>query len=161
MLFPDCRNDDYYNQDFLDQNDHEFINGFDWCMQMAVDNFFDNIEDYLESDKLSSFLNKKVPENLKDKYEMEFTLPVSEPRENETRTIKTFGDYLRFKLLEYIESERDELITSMIDHMDEKVYKARRNKVLKDNAKQDNPKEYYDSRKFMFTSEKVSDGPEK
>ena len=42
MMFPECRNDNYYNEDFLTKTDKEFVRGFDWATEMAVDNFFDN-----------------------------------------------------------------------------------------------------------------------
>ena len=31
MMFPDCRTDDAYNQDFLGGTDKEFVRGFDWA----------------------------------------------------------------------------------------------------------------------------------
>jgi hypothetical protein len=96
-------------------------------------------------------LNKELPDYLKEKYEMEFTFG---DRDNEEREIKTYADLLRMKLLEWIEMERNELITSMIDNMDEDIYNAIRNKVLKENQEKDNPKEYYDSRKYIVTGKK-------
>ena len=75
-------------------------------------------------------------------------------RQSEEREINTHADLLRYKLLTWIESERDELITSMLDNMDEDIYEALRNKVLKENKEKDQPKEYYDSRKFMITGKK-------
>ena len=155
MMFPECRNDNYYNEDFLTKTDKDFVSGFDWATEMAVDNFFDNNFDSdmpIEEDgELSIMLNKELPDYLKEKYEMEFTFG---DRDNEEREIKTYADLLRMKLLEWIEMERNELITSMIDNMDEDIYNAIRNKVLKENQEKDNPKEYYDSRKYMITGKK-------
>lgn len=155
MMFPECRNDNYYNEDFLTKTDKEFVRGFDWATEMAVDNFFDNNFDSdmpIEEDgELSIMLNKELPDYLKEKYEMEFTFG---DRDNEEREIKTYADLLRMKLLEWIEMERNELITSMIDNMDEDIYNAIRNKVLKENQEKDNPKEYYDSRKHIITGKK-------
>lgn len=155
MMFPECRNDNYYNEDFLTKTDKDFVSGFDWATEMAVDNFFDNNFDSdmpIEEDgELSTMLNKELPDYLKEKYEMEFTFG---DRDNEEREIKTYADLLRMKLLEWIEMERNELITSMIDNMDEDIYNAIRNKVLKENQEKDNPKEYYDSRKYMITGKK-------
>lgn len=155
MMFPECRNDNYYNEDFLTKTDKDFVSGFDWATEMAVDNFFDNNFDSdmpIEEDgELSIMLNKELPDYLKEKYEMEFTFG---DRDNEEREIKTYADLLRMKLLEWIEMERNELITSMIDNMDEDIYNAIRNKVLKENQEKDNPKEYYDSRKHIITGKK-------
>ena len=150
MLFPNCRDDEYYNQDFLNGQDSEFVRGFDWAVEMAVDNFFDNdMYELADNDSyLGHILNKKLPEDLREEYDMEFSFPCDSPKEDEHRVVETYADLIRYKLLEWIEMERDELITSMIDHMDEDVYKALRNKTLKDNEKQEKPKEYYDTRKF-------------
>jgi hypothetical protein len=153
-MFPECRNDNYYNEDFLGNTDKSFLQGFDWATEMAVDNFFDNYFGDMpieENGELSTMLNKELPDYLKEKYEMEFTFG---DRDNEEREIKTYADLLRMKLLEWIEMERNELITSMIDNMDEDIYNAIRNKVLKENQEKDNPKEYYDSRKHIITGKK-------
>ena len=61
------------------------------------------------------------------------------------------------KMLEWLESERNELIVSMIDNMDDEIYSAVRNKILKDNISSDKPKEYYDTRKYACTGEKIID----
>lgn len=161
MMFPECRRDDYYNQDFLNGTDQEFIRGFDWCVEMAVDNFFDNDMDELSDSEsyLGHILSEKIPELMQEEYDMEFSFPYDGPRPDESRKVETYADLIRYKLLDWIERERDQLITSMIDNMDEDIYKALRNKVLKDNAKSDNPKEYYDTRKFAVTGKKQSDGP--
>ena len=157
MMFPDCRTDDAYNQDFLGGTDKEFVKGFDWATEMAVDNFFDNHFDGMSPDEedgeLSIMLNKEVPDYLKEKYEVEYRFG---DRDAETREIKTYADLLRSKILDWIEMERDELITSMLDNMDEDIYNAIRNKVLKENNEkpEGERKEYYDSRKFACTGKK-------
>jgi len=155
MMFPDCRTDDAYNQDFLNGTDKEFVRGFDWATEMAVDNFFDNHFDGTipdeEDGELSIMLNKEVPDYLKEKYEVEYRFS---DRDTETREIKTYADLLRSKILDWIEMERNELITSMLDNMDEDIYNAIRAKVLKENEQRPEKKEYYDSRKYMCTGKK-------
>ena len=69
--------------------------------------------------------------------------------------VKENGDLLALVVSHWHESERDMLIASLIDNMDENEYQAIRNKVLKENAKKKEPKEYFDSRHFAFTGEKV------
>lgn len=151
-MFPDCRVDDCYNEDFLNEKDRAEVYGYDWCAEEVVDNFFYNLDVYFDDDSyLMHILNEEMPENMQDEEEVEFTFG---DRGTETRQIKTYGDLLRSKLLDWIESERDEMITSMIDNMDEEEYKANREKVLKENYESDNPKEYYDSRKFAVTGKK-------
>lgn len=156
MIVPDCRTDDYYNEDFLDGKNKEFVRGFDWAIEMVLDNIFDNLDTIIENDYVMHLMDEKLPEHLQDEYEYEFTFG---DRKSETRKIDTYGAYIRSKFLDRAESERDELITSMIDGMEESLYNAIRNKVLKDNEKAAAPKEYYDSRKHAFTGQKVSDGP--
>lgn len=159
MIFPDCRNDNYYNEDFVGNADIDFLKGFDWVTEEVVDNFFDNVFDGLpieEGDgKLEDLLNSKVPVEMRTKYEMEFAFG----RKNEVRKVETYADFLRMKLLEWIEMERNELITSMIDNMDEELYDAIRNKKLKDNSKKpkEEQKEYYNSRKYMITGKKETE----
>ncbi len=158
MMFPDCRNDDFYNEDFLDGMDKGFLRGFDWAIEMVLDNIFNNLEMITDdSDYLEGVFEKKVPSSLQSEYEVI-------PRflgEKETRKINTYADYIRARMLDWAESERDELVTSMIDHEDEDLYHAIRNKVLKDNEKadKDKRKEYYDTRKEICTGKKVYTGP--
>ena len=124
---PDCRSDEYYNQKYLTGNDKEFIRGFDWCVEMAADNFFDNIDTVFGTDDhLIHVLNEKVPESMQEEWEFESFFPDAEKR---VMKVETYADLLRKELAEWIESHRDELITSMLDHMDEETYKAVKAKV--------------------------------
>ena len=114
---PDCRTDSFYNADNLSENDKQFVNGFDYCVENAADNFFDNLDVYFGDDShIMHVLNEELPDYLKTEYEMEFAF---RDGEKETREVKTYADLLRAKLLDYIEMERDELITSMIDEASE------------------------------------------
>ena len=112
---PDCRTDEAYNEKLLKGSDKSFVGGFDWCTEEAVDSFFDN--DMLDLATPESYLGhvlcEQVPEDLREEYEME------RDGETEQRTVETYADLIRFKLLEFIEMQRNELITSMIDGMPE------------------------------------------
>lgn len=127
MIVPDCRRDEYYNQKFLTGEKKEFIGGFDWAVEMALDNFFHNFMDQLEIDDsyLGHVLQEKVPEYMQEEYTMEFAFPEAE----EERKVETYFDYIQMKILEWIEMERNELITSIIDGMDEKEYAEARAKA--------------------------------
>lgn len=149
MLFPDVRNDDWYNEDFLDGKSKKEVLGFDWATH-AVDTLFENIEQITdESDYLEKVFSEELPKSLQDEYDME-----RHDGEDEHREVKTYADFIRMKILSWLENERNEIVVSLIENMDESVYKALREKVLKDNEKSENPKEYYDSRHFMYTNEK-------
>ena len=132
---PDCRTDDTYNQKYLNKEDKREIFGFDWCAEMAADNFFDNLETYANPELLA-FLNAEIPEDEHEEYEWIPTINLGDqPPEPEKRTIRTYGDLLRSQLADWIESERDEIITSMIDAMDDDEYqriKAEVDKAEKD-----------------------------
>ena len=72
MMFPDCRNDDVYNQVFLDSKNKKIIRGYDFAAE-TIDNFFDNPE-FLDNDKIMRFFNKTLPEDMQDEYDMEFSV---------------------------------------------------------------------------------------
>lgn len=154
MTMPDCRNDDFYNEDFVAGDDAQFLKGFDWAVEMAVDNFFDNLgTEFDDSSYLRSALSREVPESMQEVYEMERNC-VGEPAEK--RAIRSYEDLLRYRLLQWVEMERDQLIVSMIDNMDEDIYNSIRRRVLKKNAQQpeEKQKQYYDSRRYAVTGKK-------
>ena len=115
MIMPDCRNDEVYNVKNLNKADKEFVDGYDWATEEVVDNFFDNNMAELQDEEthLGHILCEELPESLQEEYEMEFTFG---DRESETRQAKTYADLIRFKILEWLEMGRNELITSMIDN---------------------------------------------
>lgn len=126
---PDCRNDENYNEKYLNNFNKEFVRGYDWCVEMSVDNFFDNLDIYFGDDShIMHLLNEELPENMREEYEIERTF-ADENYRVEKRDVKTYVDLLRSKILDYIEMERDELITSMIDNMDEQEYAKIKAKV--------------------------------
>lgn len=127
---PDCRTDEYYNERYLGGDDRSFVHGFDWCVERAVDNFFDNLDFGLlgPDSHLLHMLSEELPEKMRDSYEWESFYE----GQKETREVRTYADYLRSLALEWIEHQRDEVITSMIDEMDEATYAA--NKAAADAA---------------------------
>lgn len=119
---PDCRSDEYYNQKYLVGDDKEFIRGFDWCVEMEVDSFFDNF-DVVGSDYLELALARQVPEELQFEYETEDAFSLfREESLPEHRKVETYLDYLWYKLRMWIEIQRNELITVLLDEMDEEEY---------------------------------------
>lgn len=109
---PDCREDEEYNYKKLGKLDKEFVRGYDWCNEIGTDNFFDNMEDAFDEDSyLMHTLREDLPERMKCEYEIELSFI----GKTETRQVETYGDLLRFKLLEYIENQRNELIVGMIE----------------------------------------------
>ena len=123
---PDCRTDANYNEKYLNERDKEFIAGFDWAIENAVDNFFyNNFEKGLDDHEfVGHTMVEELPDSLKKEIEVEF-----EDSHKEVRKIETIADYVRSKILDWCEYERDNLITSMIDNMDEKEYKSIKERV--------------------------------
>ena len=107
---PDCRTDENYNFDNLEKDNKEFVKGFDHCVDSAVKSFFYNLDVYMgDDDYLMHILNEKLPAHVKDGIE-------DDPEE----PIETYGDLFRAHLLDWIEEQRDELITALIDGQSEK-----------------------------------------
>lgn len=92
--FPDCRKDEIYNYEKLNDRDKEFIDGYDWCVNNGIELFFDNLNIYQISHNgfdLIGYLESN--EEIKDEFEE--------------------------ALLDYIEMHRNQLITSMLDSYEE------------------------------------------
>lgn len=134
MTFPDCRFDKDYNEDFLDLTDKEFVKGYDYCVGQIVNFILNNLEVY--RDEL-----EEVGEDTDDE-------------------VFSHSPYL-FKILEdnagivawviedKLERSRNELITSMIDHMDDLTYEQLKAQALEDNKLKECPKQYIDTRRFV------------
>jgi hypothetical protein len=115
---PDCREDGYYNVDRLEEGDKREVKGYDWCAEEVVDNFFSNDMGGLCDPEtyLGHLLSEKLPEEMRESYEMEFSFGDREPEE---RVVETYADLIRSRLLDWMESSRDEMIVSMIDSYEE------------------------------------------
>ena len=143
-MFADARTDDAYNEDFLNKMDKTYLAGFDYALECITCLFKGNVDVY------ENELSETKPENCEvEEGEIFATRP------DLYDIVKENGDLLALVVSHWHESERDMLIASLIDNMDENEYQAIRNKVLKENAKKKEPKEYFDSRHFAFTGEKV------
>ena len=123
-MYPDCRNDDAYNEDFLPEMDKQTVIGFDIAAE-AVETCFDNLDD---EDLFGRMAQNEMVQSL-------------------IETIKT--DF-RDELALWLESERNMLITSRLDGTEQEEYNKLRAQALKEHPS----KEYYDTRKFMCTGKK-------
>lgn len=123
MMIPDCRTDETYNQKYLKDADAEFISGFDYCVEEAVDNFFNNdmfgLQD--EDGYLGHILCEKLPASLMAEYE--------DDRIGEGTKITTYADLIHIKLLEWIEMSRDELVVSILEGYGDDEYQKIKEKV--------------------------------
>lgn len=125
---PDCREDEYYNEKYLNEADKEFIDGYDWAVEMAMDNFFDNnfLKGLDDDTYIGHTMTKELPDSMKDRYTVDYKYGDRGTVEVETETI---ADYIRAMLMDYVERCRDEMITSMIDGMDDKEHERIKAKV--------------------------------
>lgn len=92
MRVPDCRTDEYYNEKYLNDEDKRFLKGYDWAVENAL-NLLNNTDTY---DELDDILDPNKAIVNVDKHEI-----------------------FRSALADWLEGERDMLITSMIDGMGE------------------------------------------
>lgn len=106
--FPDARTDDFYNEDYLNDEDKEWVAGFDYAVEQVI-NLFENNADI--DDDLDELLNPNSCVINVDKKEI---------------VIKAIRSWM--------ESERNMMIASMIDHMDDDLYEEIKTNV--DNARE-------------------------
>lgn len=144
-MFAEGRNDDFYNEDFVKTADKKFLNGFDWATN-EIENMFENLEVY--EDDLRYDKNNPDEDDKEGCYC--HTIGLYEILEINKGIITSI-------IADWLERERDMLIASMVDSLDEEEYKLNRKKALEENAKkpEGERKEYYDTRKYRLTGEKV------
>ena len=105
---PNCREDDTYNEKYLQGGDADYVAGFDWAVQCGMNNFFENIDergycDREEYKEIEEAVTQITPDNI---------LGVLAKRPD-------LMEKLQEELNNWVEMERDELITSMIESIDE------------------------------------------
>ena len=113
---PDCRTDENYNFDKLTPENKEYVKGFDHCVDEAVKSFFYNLDVYYDDDSyFMHFFSERLPDEVLSGF-----APKEMLREDQEPVV-TYGDLFKNHLLHWIESERDELITGLIDGQWEKA----------------------------------------
>ena len=127
----------------LDGTDREFVRGYDYNTTHVVNNLFDNLEVYATELESIGLDVSKVDTDI-----VNGVNPYSESSED-TRPYKDLNDFsveelqqlseetrlmLFFKsiLNDYIEMNRDELVTSMIDNMDDDIHTKNLEKAYND-----------------------------
>lgn len=94
MRFPDCRTDKYYNQKFLDDNEKEYVSGFDWAVEQITN----------------------LLEHNMDVYELDFDIAGEDI--NLARFLENhepINEMLVGCVEHWMESERNQLITALLD----------------------------------------------
>ena len=103
---PNAREDDTYNEKYLNHDDKEFIKGYDYAVEEVLESFFNNLDSYdWDVDGEDIDLEKILTNHEK------------------------IAEKLLENLKKHFESDRDEMITSMIDHMTDEEYAKIRTEV--------------------------------
>ncbi len=126
-----------YWQGYLNEEDSREVCGYDWAMDI-LHNFFFNIDVYdVEFGAVFDLTRDEIVDV--DESIIEDTRTIGEFSEEEmdsmpqiTKVAKLFHD----TLLDWLEANRDEMVVSMIENMDEEEY--RRLKDLADNGQYKN-----------------------
>ena len=141
MLFPDTRLDETYNEDFLNADDTNFVQGYDCAVDEIVNLFANNLDVY-ERELTELCPADHVPEEdeafatRKDLYEI----------------LLANKEVICAVLKDWLEAERNEIVTSFIDNMDDEEYEMIKSEAVKRNAECDRPKVYCDTRSFKYIS---------
>ena len=109
-----------YYEGYLNEQDKVYINGYDHNTENVVTNFFYNTDIYTERFEQIGFDPLKVDANvLQDEKDIDdYSEEELDAMSMETKVLLAIAN----SLLEYIESDRNMLITSMIDNLSEKDY---------------------------------------
>lgn len=94
---PDCRTDENYNEKYLNAKDKEYVAGFDEAVEQ-IKCLFSNLDVYPDLEELLD--------------------------DNKAIIAEGKADTVKEAIEDWMESQRDELITSMIDNMSEKEYQS-------------------------------------
>lgn len=142
-LFPDCRNDDVYNENFLAEMDDQFVYGFDCALDAIINLFANNLDTYEEE------LTELCPEGYEKEEDEAFAT-----RKDLYEIIENDKEIICAIIKDWLEMERNEVITSCIDGYDDDSYGALKVEALKRHPELKD--KLYDTRKFMVTGKKES-----
>ena len=104
---PNCREDECYNERYLDEAEKDIIKGYDWAVE-RIDNMMDNLEVYQEDMEIDG-------EDI-----------------NLVRLLKNHEDVsqcFRDCIKHWMEMERNTIITSFIDNMTDKEYEEAKHRA--------------------------------
>lgn len=119
MLLPDCRNDETYNERFLEDRDEQYVSGFDTAVDSIITLFADNLDVY------ENELTELCPEGYTPEYDECFA-----KRKDLYNIVVENKEILCAIIKDWLESERNEIITSCIDSMEDEVYDKIKEEVL-------------------------------
>lgn len=113
-----------YYEGYLSDADKDVLSGYDFCVEQAENTLFNLIQYDEELSKVGFYVDKVDEHLLADFWHSDTAYESYEPYKLEEATVET---KLLMILMEHmhceLESERDMLVTSMIDNMDDEEYK--------------------------------------
>lgn len=101
MILPNVRVDDYYNQKYLTDEDKTFLEGYDYAVDKILGLAFSNLDCYSLAVEGNDIDLGLILHNHPD-----------------------LSDRLQESIKDYFESERNMIVISMIDGMDDGVYEC-------------------------------------
>lgn len=119
MLFPDCRNDDTYNERFLNEDDKLYVLGLDMAVNSIITLFAGNLDVY------ENELTELCPEGYTPEFDECFA-----KREDLYDILIENKEILCAIIKDWLENERNGLITSCIDSMEDDTYAKIKKEVL-------------------------------
>ncbi len=108
-----------YRDSYLNNNDKEFMAGFDWCIDHVIKPFFCNINIYDKELKSISYFSKEIFSDIDNEMIVDERTILNNDYSNEE--LSKMNDKTKFfKVLKecmehWIDVERDELVVSMLD----------------------------------------------
>lgn len=132
-IIPDCRVDENYNADFLNEKDSEFISGYDYALTQILNLIQNNLEVYQNELTEISPYKDGCPED-----------EIYASRRDLFDIVEENKGLISNIISDWHERERDTIITSFIENMSEEEYENCKKTALEKNK----GKEYYDSRSF-------------
>lgn len=135
---PNCRDDEYYNEKYLNEADSEYINGYDSSIDDNIDNFFTNLMNWEDDIKEALFPDPEDEEKVNEAVKMNFETIWNDDMyysDYQIEDLEAMSPYTRLflflkeKMLEWAEGNRNEMITSMLENMDESEYDGLKKKA--------------------------------
>lgn len=140
-FIPDCRNDSVYNQKFVDKDDDIFLQGYDYAVEQIINLLGYNLDIYEEE------LTEVCPEDHEIEEDEAFAT-----REDLFNIVDENKEILCAIVKDWLETTRNETITSMIDATPEEHFQEVRNEVL--TLHPELKEELYDTRQYVVTGKK-------
>lgn len=111
---PDCREDEYYNEKYLQGADADFVAGYDYATMVGVNPIFANCEIF------DNYADEEENTDAEDNIDYRELSKDITPNNlfKVFRARKDLAEHLQECINNYIEIERDKMVMSMIDRMD-------------------------------------------